>query len=160
MNQHPHNNFICYFLCKLELYAAPVPADHGASADGGDVDFPSHLNPIQKPHLFPQVLNRVRTRLSDTLSHLLPQITGPVQVARRSDVDMNQHLNNVTYLAWCLETVPLDVYTNCQLHQARTTFLFSGRILSTAPAPLWLLPPSVTSLKQNATWWPAGLRPA
>jgi len=45
-----------------------------------------------------------------------------VQVARRSDVDMNQHLNNVTYLAWCLETVPLDVYTNCQLHQARTTF--------------------------------------
>jgi Acyl-ACP thioesterase len=30
---------------------------------------------------------------------------------------MNQHLNNVTYLAWCLETVPLDVYTSCQLHQ-------------------------------------------
>jgi fatty acyl-ACP thioesterase A len=49
----------------------------------------------------------------------MPQIVGPVQVARRSDVDMNQHLNNVTYLAWCLETVPLDVYTSCQLHQAR-----------------------------------------
>ena len=47
------------------------------------------------------------------------QIIGPGQVARRSDVDMNQHLNNVTYLAWCLETVPLDVYTNCQLHQVR-----------------------------------------
>ncbi len=47
------------------------------------------------------------------------QITGPVQVARRSDVDMNQHLNNVTYLAWCLETVPLDVYTDCQLYQVR-----------------------------------------
>ena len=45
------------------------------------------------------------------------QITGPVQVARRSDVDMNQHLNNVTYLAWCLETVPLDIYTDCQLYQ-------------------------------------------
>lgn len=45
------------------------------------------------------------------------QITGPVQVARRSDVDMNQHLNNVTYLAWCLETVPLQIYTDCQLYQ-------------------------------------------
>lgn len=49
---------------------------------------------------------------------------GPVQVARRSDVDMNQHLNNVTYLAWCLETVPLDVYTSCQLHQACTLHVF------------------------------------
>ena len=58
------------------------------------------------------------------------QIVGPVQVARRSDVDMNQHLNNVTYLAWCLETVPLDVYTSCQLHQVRARRL---QVWSLAP---------------------------
>mmetsp|Transcript_20653 Transcript_20653/g.62236 ORF Transcript_20653/g.62236 Transcript_20653/m.62236 type:complete len:374 (-) Transcript_20653:315-1436(-) len=51
-----------------------------------------------------------------------PEITGPTQVARRSDVDMNQHLNNVTYLAWCLETVPLDIYTDCQLHQVEIDY--------------------------------------
>ena len=34
---------------------------------------------------------------------------GPVQTARRADMDMNGHINNVTYLAWVLETVPADV---------------------------------------------------
>ena len=45
------------------------------------------------------------------------QIEGPVQVARRSDVDMNGHINNVTYLAWALETVPREVYYNYELEQ-------------------------------------------
>ncbi len=45
------------------------------------------------------------------------QIEGPVQVARRSDVDMNGHINNVTYLGWALETVPADVYLNYSLHE-------------------------------------------
>ena len=40
----------------------------------------------------------------------LLQIEGPTQVARRSDVDMNGPINNVTYLAWTLETVPRDVF--------------------------------------------------
>ena len=41
-----------------------------------------------------------------------------MQVARRSDMDMNGHINNVTYLAWALETVPADVYLNYSLQQA------------------------------------------
>ena len=45
------------------------------------------------------------------------QLVGPVQVARRSDMDMNGHINNVTYLAWALETVPSDVYLNFSLQQ-------------------------------------------
>ena len=45
------------------------------------------------------------------------QLVGPVQVARRSDMDMNGHINNVTYLAWALETVPSDVYLNYSLQQ-------------------------------------------
>lgn len=47
----------------------------------------------------------------------LLQIEGPMQVARRSDVDMNGHINNVTYIAWALETVPRDVYYNYELQQ-------------------------------------------
>lgn len=42
---------------------------------------------------------------------------GPQQLARRSDIDMNGHVNNVTYLAWALETVPQDIYDNCHLYQ-------------------------------------------
>ncbi len=42
-----------------------------------------------------------------------------MQVARRSDMDMNGHINNVTYLNWALETVPADVYLNFSLQQAR-----------------------------------------
>ena len=47
------------------------------------------------------------------------QIVGPAQVARRSDVDMNGHINNVTYLCWGLETVPPEVYNSCHLYQVR-----------------------------------------
>lgn len=49
--------------------------------------------------------------------HLPAQFEGPVQVARRSDMDMNGHINNVTYLGWALETVPADVYLNYSLYQ-------------------------------------------
>lgn len=45
------------------------------------------------------------------------EIEGPVQVARRSDVDMNGHINNVTYLAWALETVPSEIYYHYELMQ-------------------------------------------
>ena len=43
------------------------------------------------------------------------QFLGPVQVARRSDMDMNGHINNAAYLAWALETVPKDVFDSWQL---------------------------------------------
>ena len=38
------------------------------------------------------------------------QVPGPAQIARRSDMDMNGHINNVVYLAWALESVPEAVY--------------------------------------------------
>lgn len=38
-------------------------------------------------------------------------------IARMSDMDMNGHINNVTYLGWVLETVPVDVQKDCQLYQ-------------------------------------------
>ena len=48
-----------------------------------------------------------------------PQIVGPIQVARRGDMDMNGHVNNVMYLAWALETVPNDVFHGRHLYQVR-----------------------------------------
>ena len=47
-----------------------------------------------------------------------------MQVARRSDMDMNGHINNVTYLAWALETVPIDIYLNHILIQVRASCIF------------------------------------
>ena len=58
------------------------------------------------------------------------QIEGPMQVARRSDMDMNGHINNVTYLGWALETVPADVYLNYSLYQVAG--LSGGTALLTA----------------------------
>ena len=48
-----------------------------------------------------------------------------MQVARRSDMDMNGHINNVTYLAWALETVPSDVYLNFSLQQVHAQLVSS-----------------------------------
>ena len=58
-------------------------------------------------------------QLTGALLGLL-QFKGPVQVARRSDMDMNGHINNVTYLAWALETVPIEIYLTYSLVQAST----------------------------------------
>ena len=59
--------------------------------------------------------SRTRLKLPDVLSEeeadVLPQI------ARMSDMDMNGHINNVTYTGWVLETVPEEVQKERQLYQ-------------------------------------------
>jgi acyl-CoA thioesterase FadM len=75
--------------------ARPVPAGASPSAE---------RRPHREPSLSPS------------------QIVGPIQVARRSDMDMNGHINNVTYLAWVLETVPREVYSSCHLYQVRPAY--------------------------------------
>jgi acyl-ACP thioesterase len=47
------------------------------------------------------------------------QVAGQAQVARRSDMDMNGHINNVVYLAWTLESLPDEVYDNYNLYEVR-----------------------------------------
>ncbi len=44
------------------------------------------------------------------------------QVARRTDMDANGHINNVTYLAWAMETVSSDVWANYQLSELEIDF--------------------------------------
>ena len=42
-------------------------------------------------------------------------------MARRSDMDMNGHINNVTYLGWALETVPPHIADSSTLIQVQIT---------------------------------------
>eukprot|EP01025_Chloroclados_australasicus_P060190 TRINITY_DN7700_c0_g1_i1.p1 TRINITY_DN7700_c0_g1~~TRINITY_DN7700_c0_g1_i1.p1 ORF type:complete len:326 (-),score=23.59 TRINITY_DN7700_c0_g1_i1:350-1327(-) len=49
-------------------------------------------------------------------------IHGPKQVARRSDMDMNGHINTSSYLAWALETVPQNIYDSCQLSRIEVEY--------------------------------------
>lgn len=46
-------------------------------------------------------------------------MAGQAQVARRSDMDMNGHINNVVYLAWTLESLPDEVYDKYNLFEVR-----------------------------------------
>lgn len=52
----------------------------------------------------------------------LVQKEGLPQVARRSDMDMNGHINNVVYVAWTLESVPADVYHKYALYEVRRLY--------------------------------------
>lgn len=36
---------------------------------------------------------------------------------RKSDIDYNNHVNNVKYLDWMLELIPVDVYGSCKLYE-------------------------------------------
>ncbi|MBC2582201.1 acyl-[acyl-carrier-protein] thioesterase [Clostridium sp. DJ247] len=41
---------------------------------------------------------------------------------RYSDIDTNSHVNNVRYLEWAIETVPLDIVLNCLLKSTNITY--------------------------------------
>jgi fatty acyl-ACP thioesterase A len=67
-------------------------------------------------------ISKTYTRLKLPEPNYDTAFKGPTQIARRSDMDMNGHINNVTYLAWAMETVPLDVYLDCHLYQIEIDF--------------------------------------
>ena len=46
---------------------------------------------------------------------------------RTSDLDMNQHVNNVNYIDWALEAVPPDTRRSCRLHRLQIEFLAECR---------------------------------
>lgn len=41
---------------------------------------------------------------------------------RYSDIDMNEHVNNVKYIAWSLETVPMEIIKKLQLKQLNINY--------------------------------------
>lgn len=60
--------------------------------------------------------DRTQLKLPELVSHEEVEVKFP-QVARSSDMDLNGHINNVTYINWLLETVPSDVQSSKKLHQ-------------------------------------------
>lgn len=41
---------------------------------------------------------------------------------RYSDIDTNRHVNNVNYALWAIETVPIDIITECTLKKINITY--------------------------------------
>lgn len=41
---------------------------------------------------------------------------------RYSDIDTNKHVNNVKYVSWALENIPLDVVKNCSVSSIRVIY--------------------------------------
>ena len=72
---------------------------------------------------------------------------------------MNGHINNVTYLGWALETVPLDTFLTCKLHQVRfdDPDLNPNPDASPCPYPLPMLVSGQTHPQPPATLAVAGL---
>ena len=86
------------------------------------------------------------------------QMEAPLQVARRSDMDMNGHINNVTYLSWALETVPKHIAESCTLHQVRHCWLLDiVQIRKRVVA--WGVPghTHMTTVHQQLRLWTAGV---
>lgn len=50
------------------------------------------------------------------------EYTGPTVLARRTDIDMNGHVNNVTYIGWALEALPLAESKNFKLREIEIEF--------------------------------------
>ncbi|KAG2429336.1 hypothetical protein HXX76_011102 [Chlamydomonas incerta] len=50
------------------------------------------------------------------------QVQSAQQVARRADMDMNGHINNVTYLAWVLESLPERVVAGYKMQEIELDF--------------------------------------
>ncbi|GIL58555.1 hypothetical protein Vafri_13497 [Volvox africanus] len=76
------------------------------------------FGPASSTHVLPP--EETKKKLPDM--DMPGQVQGPQQVARRSDMDMNGHINNVTYIAWALESVPEDVYHTHHLSQIEMDF--------------------------------------
>ncbi len=47
---------------------------------------------------------------------------------RLSDLDINRHVNNVVYLDWALEPVPLDMWREFELAEVELRFMSEGRL--------------------------------
>lgn len=60
--------------------------------------------------------DKMQLKLPDLTSDEEVDVKIP-QIARVSDMDMNGHINNVTYVNWILETIPEEVQDERQLYQ-------------------------------------------
>lgn len=71
--------------------------------------------PVLPRYAFPEENSssvRKIPKLEDPAHYIRPGL-----MPRRGDLDMNQHVNNVTYVGWILESLPQDILDRNQLHR-------------------------------------------
>lgn len=51
---------------------------------------------------------------------------GTEHTATHMDMDMNNHINNTSYLSWLLQEVPQDVYSTCSLVRSEVDYKGEG----------------------------------
>jgi medium-chain acyl-[acyl-carrier-protein] hydrolase len=84
------------------------------------------FQPIKIPDF---MLNIQRPERERALNTTFPKLPG-VQHAdlektfnvRFSDLDVNQHVNNVRYIEWGAETIPIDIWRSHQIHELEISF--------------------------------------
>ncbi|XP_074267546.1 oleoyl-acyl carrier protein thioesterase, chloroplastic-like [Silene latifolia] len=71
--------------------------------------------------LYPKELRLSSPEENNKIMRKIPKLAGPGHhsksglMPRRDDIDMNRHVNNVTYLRWVLESVPQEIIDNYEL---------------------------------------------
>ena len=70
------------------------------------------------------------------IAHAAPLAGSSAHHICRGDMDMNQHVNNVAYLKWVTEDVPMEVFKSHVLTGVDLEYRAEGHYGETAPGPL------------------------
>lgn len=120
---------------KMELEQPQEQAQEPGGADS------------QEPPKTPETASLHGALPADT--HCLQNLT-----ARRADLDMNQHVNNVTYLSWMLEAIPQAVMERAELAQITVEYrreCHRGDLVQSLVQPAAsLAPPAAVALPEAA----------
>jgi len=92
------------------------------------------VRPAEHLHKFPHRTDRVIPDHFESIPAVKKvDIELPFRV-RMSDLDLNQHVNHVSYIEWALETMPSDILKKCQPTKLEISFrgeaFYGDRVLS------------------------------
>ncbi len=82
--------------------------------------FAEKLNPIDIGHVLMNNLDKLPEIKSDMKQFDSEQRLFSV---RYRDLDINQHVNNVSYIEWAIESIPKDIQETCVLRELEINFL-------------------------------------
>jgi len=84
------------------------------------------LRPITMPDFIMNINRPQRERAIDDKFEKLPKLEKfefqNKYNVRLSDLDINQHVNNVNYIEWAIETIPVEISQKYQLNQFEISF--------------------------------------
>jgi len=84
------------------------------------------MKPITMPDFIKDINLPKRERAIDDKFEKIPKLEKSEfqnkYNVRLSDLDINQHVNNVNYIEWAIETIPVEAYQKYQLNQLEISF--------------------------------------